>query len=84
MTGTVKNYDAKLGFGFIVPDQGGKDVFVHHSNIAMDGFRVLEEKQHVEFEVESTPRGLNAKNVIVIGDFQTGNVRNRERTMNHA
>jgi len=74
MTGTVKNFDAKKGFGFIIPDQGGKDVFVHHSNIAMKGFRVLEEKQHVEFEVEQTPRGLNAKNVVVIGDFQTGKV----------
>ena len=80
MTGTVKNFDAKKGFGFIIPDQGGKDVFVHHSNIAMKGFRVLEEKQHVEFEVESTPRGLNAKNVVVIGDFQSGNSSSRERS----
>ena len=81
MTGTVKNFDAKKGFGFIVPDVPGRDVFVHHSNICMDGFRVLTEKQHVEFEVDSTPRGLNAKNVVVIGDFQTGNVSRRERSL---
>ena len=62
-TGTVKWFDDSKGFGFIAPEDGSKDVFVHHTAINADGFRSLSEGQRVEFETESTPKGLAAKNV---------------------
>ena len=58
-TGTVKFFNEEKGFGFIVPDEGGKDVFVHKSNV--DGN--IREDDKVQFEVEEGPRGLNAINV---------------------
>jgi CspA family cold shock protein len=62
-TGTVKWFNDAKGFGFIVQDGGGEDVFVHHSSINMDGFRTLQEGQKVEFEVGRGPKGLQAQNV---------------------
>jgi len=59
----VKWFDDSKGFGFIAPEDGSKDVFVHHSAINSDGFRSLTEGQRDEFETESTPKGLAAKNV---------------------
>ena len=59
--GSVKWFSDKKGFGFISSDQG--DVFVHHSNINMQGFRTLAEGDNVVFEVENPDRGLSAKNV---------------------
>lgn len=61
-TGTVKWFNAEKGYGFISQD-GGKDVFVHHSHIDMDGFRTLREGETVEFDVEETPKGLAATKV---------------------
>jgi len=61
--GTVKWFDDSKGYGFITPEDGGKDVFVHHSGIAGDGFKSLAEGQRVEFETQSTPKGLAASNV---------------------
>jgi CspA family cold shock protein len=55
-TGSVKWFDAHKGFGFITPDGGGPDVFVHHS-VLPPGIDSLDEGQQVEYEVESTPRG---------------------------
>jgi len=66
MRGTVKWFDEKKGYGFIKPDDGPKDIFVHHSSIKMEGFRTLAEKQRVEFEVEQGPKGLQATNVRVL------------------
>ena len=63
MIGKVKWFNDSKGFGFITPDEGGKDVFVHQSEIQMDGFRTVAEGQPVEFEVEEGPKGLAAKNV---------------------
>lgn len=59
--GQVKWFSDKKGFGFINCDQG--DVFVHHSNIQMDGFKTLAEGDSVVFEVETSNRGLSATNV---------------------
>lgn len=66
MTGTVKWFDESKGFGFISPEDGGKDVFVHFSAIQGDGFRTLAEGQRVQFETQTTPKGLAAANVTAI------------------
>lgn len=62
-TGTVKWFNEQKGFGFIQSDEGGDDVFVHHTAIRMDGYRTLQEGQRVEFEVESGPKGPKATTV---------------------
>jgi CspA family cold shock protein len=61
-TGTVKWFNDAKGFGFI-SQEGGEDVFVHHTAISMDGFRTLKEGERVEFEVVQGPKGLQAANV---------------------
>jgi len=62
-TGTVKWFNAEKGYGFISQPDGGADVFVHFSAINMNGYRVLEEGQQVEFEVQEGPKGLQAASV---------------------
>lgn len=63
-TGVVKWFSRQKGYGFIEPDGGDKDIFVHFSSIAGDGFRNLDQGQRVEFSVEDTPKGLTAMNVV--------------------
>ena len=62
-TGTVKWFNDAKGFGFITPDGGGKDVFVHHTAIQGEGFRSLAEGQKVEYDVTEGPKGPQAANV---------------------
>jgi CspA family cold shock protein len=62
-TGTVKWFNDSKGFGFIKQDDGGDDVFCHHSAIQADGFRSLAEGQAVEFEINRGPKGFQASNV---------------------
>jgi CspA family cold shock protein len=62
-TGTVKWFNDAKGFGFLTQDDGGADVFAHHTAINMDGFRTLQEGQRVEFEVTQGPKGLQAQNI---------------------
>jgi CspA family cold shock protein len=61
--GSVKWFNTEKGFGFITPDDGGADVFVHHSAIQTEGYRDLSEGQRVEFEVTQGQKGLQASNV---------------------
>ena len=62
-TGTVKWFNDDKGFGFITPDEGGKDLFVHHSAITMDGFRTLTEGARVSYDSEAGEKGPKAVNV---------------------
>jgi len=62
-TGTVKWFNDAKGFGFITQDDGGEDVFCHHTAIQMEGFKTLREGQKVEYEVTRGPKGLQAQNV---------------------
>jgi cold shock protein len=74
VSGIVKWFNATKGYGFIA-QEGGKDVFVHHSAIQMDGYAVLDEGQQVEFSVEQGPKGPGAVNVVPVS--------NRGVTSNH-
>ena len=62
-TGTVKWFNDSKGYGFITPDEGTKDLFVHFSNIAGDGFKSLSEGQRVEYEAREGEKGPEAINV---------------------
>ncbi|MFB3089892.1 MAG: cold-shock protein [Gammaproteobacteria bacterium] len=62
-TGTVKWFNESKGYGFITPEDGSKDVFVHFSAIASEGFRTLAEGQQVTFDVEEGAKGPQAQNV---------------------
>ncbi len=62
-TGTVKWFNADKGYGFIVPDEGGKDLFVHHSSIVAEGYKTLAENAKVQFESVQGAKGPEAKDV---------------------
>ncbi|BBY40876.1 cold-shock protein [Mycobacterium mantenii] len=64
--GTVKWFNGEKGFGFITPDEGTKDLFVHYSEIQGNGYRSLEENQRVQFEVEQGAKGPQAVGVTAV------------------
>jgi cold shock protein len=62
-TGTVKWFNDDKGFGFVTPDEAGKDLFVHHTGVAGEGFKSLSEGTKVEYEAEADAKGPRAVNV---------------------
>lgn len=63
-TGKVKWFDTSKGFGFITPDDGSKDVFAHHTAIAGDGYKSLQEDQAVTYDVTEGAKGPQASNIV--------------------
>jgi CspA family cold shock protein len=63
-TGKVKWFDSSKGFGFIAPDDGSKDVFAHHTAIAGDGYKSLQEDQAVTYDVTEGAKGPQATNIV--------------------
>ncbi len=63
-TGTVKWFNSDKGYGFITPDDGGKDLFVHHSDVKTSGYATLDEGQKVDYDVGEGQKGPCAKNVV--------------------
>jgi len=66
--GQVKWFNNAKGFGFILPDDGGDDLFAHYSAIGMEGYKTLKAGQHVSFEAIEGPKGLHAANIQPISD----------------
>lgn len=62
-SGKVKWFNNAKGYGFILPEQGGDDLFAHYSTIQMDGYKTLRAGQDVQFDVEAGPKGLHAVNI---------------------
>ena len=65
-TGTVKWFNSRKGYGFITPEEGGEDLFIHYSNIEGEGFRNLREGQMVEYEAVKGRKGLEATKVRMV------------------
>ena len=70
-TGKVKWFNNAKGYGFIRPDTGGEDLFVHYSYICMDGYRSLKAGQQFTYDVREAPKGLHAVNIGIVGLEQT-------------
>ncbi len=67
-TGVVKWFNNAKGYGFVTPDQGENDVFVHFSSITMEGYKTLKEGQRVQFEITEGPKGLHASDIKAVGE----------------
>jgi CspA family cold shock protein len=65
-TGVVKWFNDDKGYGFITPDDGGDDLFVHHSNIQMSGFKSLKDGQRVQYEPAKGKKGMEATKVMLV------------------
>lgn len=71
-TGTVKWFDSKKGYGFIVGPEEGKDIFVHYTSIQGTGFRSLKDGEQVEYELVKSDKGLQARNVRRLSEKTSG------------
>jgi CspA family cold shock protein len=69
-TGQVKWFNNAKGFGFILPDEGGGDLFAHYSAITMEGYKTLKAGQTVSFDIIEGPKGLHAANIVPVSDGQ--------------
>ena len=67
-TGQVKWFNNAKGFGFILPDDGGDDLFAHYSSISMEGYKTLKAGQTVSFDIIEGPKGLHAANIVPQGE----------------
>ncbi len=65
-SGTVKWFNDKKGYGFITPDEGGDDLFIHHSNVEMEGFKTLSDGQKVSYEAGEGKKGPEATKVVPV------------------
>jgi CspA family cold shock protein len=74
MTGSVKRFNNAKGYGFIVPESGGEDVFVHYSTIDGAGFKTLKEGQTVKYEASESPRGVQTTRVVGPEKVETNTV----------
>ena len=70
-TGIVKWFNNTKGYGFILSDNGGGDIFAHYSAIDMDGYKTLKAGQSVQFEAEQGPKGLHAKKIQAVEETAT-------------
>lgn len=70
-TGTVKWFNNAKGYGFILPDNGGEDLFAHYSSIEMDGYKTLKAGQMVSFDIIEGDKGLHATNIMAQTDADT-------------
>ena len=77
--GKVKWFNNAKGFGFIVPEEGGEDIFAHYSTIQMEGYRSLKAGQEVTFEVQQGPKGLHAENIGLVGRRALSHLVSRHR-----
>ena len=83
-TGQVKWFNNAKGFGFILPDGGGGDLFAHYSAITMEGYKTLKAGQAVSFDIIEGPKGLHAANIVPIRDDAEGNVMEAPRAASAA
>jgi CspA family cold shock protein len=81
-TGKVKWFNNAKGYGFIRPDTGGEDLFVHYSYICMDGYRSLKAGQQVTYDEREAPKGLHAVNINIIGIDQSSISDDETQTVN--
>jgi cold shock protein len=70
-TGQVKWFNNAKGFGFILPDDGGSDLFAHYTSIGMEGYKTLKADQMVSFDIVEGPKGLHAANIIALDESVT-------------
>jgi len=78
-TGTVKWFNNAKGFGFILPEGGGEDLFAHYSSIEMEGYRTLKAGQPVSFDIEQGDKGLHAKNIKVVKEKPDASAKSSEK-----
>ena len=83
-TGSVARFDVRRGYGFVIPDDGGEDVFVHQNNIVMDGFRYLKAGEHVSYELEVGEKGMKAVSVQLLDPRPPSPSVNHANSVNRA